>query len=190
MFLYFEDGINARTNSVTTVGCGGVAYNAVISKPVFTDESTTEPVTLQEAKDWCRVDITDDDTLITRLIKASRISCEVYSILSFITRTVSVKINNGLGNFTLPYGPVNEIASATDYNSNDISTDFSLDTVYGQPITVEYTAGYADGELPEDLRTAVLCQIAWMYTNRGDVKLASALCLESKLILDKYRYAA
>lgn len=183
---YFEDDVNVRTNSVTVMNCGGVSYNAVLGA-VFSDESDTEPVTLQEAKDWCRIDLTDDDTLITRLISGARKMCETYVNLSFITRTVTATIHNGLGNFTLPYGPVvGDITSFTDADAS-VMADYNLRTPYGNDIVVVYDAGYEDGELPEDLRTALLCQIAWMYQNRGDTKLASGLSLETILILKPLR---
>lgn len=185
--MYFEDGINVRTDSVTRVNCGGITYNAVLSVS-FSAESANESITVQEAKDWIRVDVSDDDTIILKLITAARRICEKYVNMSLIARTVTAKINNGLGNFYLPYGPVVAITSATDYYSNDITTGFSLDTVYGNALTIVYTAGYADGLLPEELRTAILDQIAWMYTNRGDVQLASALSLESMLTLKPLRF--
>lgn len=184
MNFYFEDAVNVRTNSVTFVGAGGVSYNAVIDTS-FSAESPTEPVTLQEAKDWCRIDVADDDTLIEMLIKGARAICEHAGNLSLITRTVSAKIHNGLGNFVLPYGPVvGDITSFTDVNG-EVFTDYVLSDSYGQDMTVVYNAGYAT--LPENLKTALLCQIAWMYNNRGDVKLASSLSLESSLILKQVR---
>src|SRR6185437_6805054 len=105
MGIYFEDADNVRTNSVTITGGCGPAYNAVLSA-VFSAEDARKPVTLQEAKDWCRISVTDDDALITALIMAARIACEFYANLSLINRTVTSKIKNGLGDFTTPYGPL------------------------------------------------------------------------------------
>lgn len=188
MQYYYEDGYNVRYNAVTVMGCGGggMHYNAVIGT-FFTDEGQFEPVTLQEAKDWCRIDVTDDDALITRLIKAARRICETYVNLSFITRTVTATIHNGLGNFTLPYGPVvGDIVSFADADAN-VMTDYDLRTPYGSDIVVVYNAGYPEGELREDLRNALLCQIAWMYENRGDAKISNGLSLETVLILKPLR---
>jgi len=188
IYQIIEDSQLAKRNQSLVLGCGGtIAYNAVLST-VFSGESTTEPVTLDEAKNWCRIDVTDDDTLIEDIIiPAAREVCENYANLSFIARTVTAKIQNGLGNFYLPYGPVVAITAATDYNLNNIFTDFSLDTVYPQPITVVYTAGYADGTLPKNLKTAVLCQIAWIYENRGDLTVGPGVSDLSKLLLNQVR---
>jgi len=48
---------------------------------------TVEPVTLQQAKQQCRVDFPDDDTLITSLIIAARQFCEKRTNRAFFTQT-------------------------------------------------------------------------------------------------------
>lgn len=183
MEYYIEDSLNARRNTVTVIGANcGPAYNAVLSTS-FSDEGA-EPVTLQEAKDWCRIDVSDDDALITSLIKAARIICENHANLSFINRTVSAKIKNGLGGFIAPYGPVVSITSAKDSDDTDIA-DFDFDNAYPGRITIVYEAGYET--LPQNLKTAVLNQVAFLYENRGDIRLQSGVSEEAKLILNQVR---
>ena len=46
----------------------------------------SEPVSLADAKAWLRVDITDDDALITGLIPAARMVCEAICKKSFVNR--------------------------------------------------------------------------------------------------------
>lgn len=185
-YYVVEDSELAKRNRSLLVGCGsGIAYNAVLSVTFSDDGTETEPITLQEAKDWCRVDITDDDTLIGLLITAARIVCENYANMSFIPRTVTAKIVNGLGNFSLPYGPVTSITGVTTSEGDDITTDFDIDTANATIYTVVYTAGYSS--LPQNFRTAILNQIAWMYENRGDVRVASGVGELSKLILNQVR---
>lgn len=162
--------------------CGPV-YNAVLST-TFTDGTVTEPVTLQEAKDWCKIDVSDDDALINALITAARIMCENYANLSFIKRTVTAKIKNGLGGFVAPYGPVIGTPTAKDSDGNDIA-DFDFDCAYPGKVTVIYQAGYET--LPQNLKTALLNQIGFLYENRGDVRLQSGLIEEAKLILNQVR---
>ena len=50
----------------------------IIEKP-----ATAYPVTLDEAKNFLRVDITDDDSLITTLIDAATAACEAFTRRSF-----------------------------------------------------------------------------------------------------------
>jgi len=47
-----------------------------MKKIVETTAPASEPVTLNEAKLWAKVDITDDDTLITALITSARVQIE------------------------------------------------------------------------------------------------------------------
>lgn len=161
-------------------------FNAVLDVQ-FSSEGS-EPVTLLEAKNWCRVDVTDDNSLITELITSARIICEQYTNISFITRTVTAVLQNSCGKIFLPYGPVSTISSYTDRDSNQINDP----KVYGVQfkyieypvddyIKVVYTAGYST--LPPNLKTALLSQIQWMYDNRGDASLS----VNSKMILRPVR---
>ncbi|MGH9505048.1 MAG: head-tail connector protein [Terriglobales bacterium] len=54
----------------------------------FTIETqpTSEPVSLDEAKNFLRVDITDDDDFISLMITAARESCEAFCNRSFATK--------------------------------------------------------------------------------------------------------
>lgn len=186
-YYVVEDSELAKRNQslIGSCGSGEILYNAVLSA-VFSAESATEPILLPEAKNWCKLDDdTTDDVLVTQLIKAARIVCENHANLSFITRTVTARLINGLGNITLPYGPVTGTITYTDFDGDAI-TSYEIRTGGNSgEITAVYTAGYAT--LPENFRTAILCQIGWMYTNRGDIKLAAGLSLESLLILNQVR---
>ena len=50
--------------------------------------AASEPITLTEAKNFLRVDHSDDDTLISALITASRQMCEEYTRRILVTTTV------------------------------------------------------------------------------------------------------
>ena len=50
-------------------------------------DAASEPVTLADAKAFCRVDITDDDTLITSLITSARKRVEKDTGLALLTQT-------------------------------------------------------------------------------------------------------
>lgn len=156
-------------------------YNAVISVS-FSNEGT-EPVTLQEAKDWCRIDVSDDDALITSLIKAARIICEQYSGLSFVTKTVTAILVNGLGNIDLPYGPVTGDVTYTETDGTAIDYDISDERC--ERFKAVYSAGYET--LPQNLKTALLNQIAFMYDHRGNEDVSNTISLPSRLILNQIR---
>ena len=53
-----------------------------------------EPVSLEEAKQHCRIDSTDDDGLLAGYILAARSHCETYTRRAFITQTWDYRISN------------------------------------------------------------------------------------------------
>lgn len=149
-------------------GNGGL-YNSVLTV-VFSDEVTEEPVTTDQAKLWCKIelDYSEEDDVINALIKTARITCEQYVNLSLIKRTVTACINNANGNFYLPYGPV--IGNPTGADNEGISIDVTfnnglLKSPYGES-AITYNAGYE--ELPENFKTALKQQILFLYENRGE----------------------
>ena len=52
-----------------------------------TVDPTSEPVTLAECKTWLRVDIADDDALLSALVTAARDAHELYCNRAYITQT-------------------------------------------------------------------------------------------------------
>jgi hypothetical protein len=152
----------------------------------------TEPITTDEAKDWLKVEVSDDDILIGALITAARQACEGYVGMSFVERTITAIVKNELGNVRLPYGPTGFITAMYDVDGNAL-TDYTVTGVSAKRISapissylqVVYSAGYF--MLPKQFKTAVLMQLAWMYQNRGDIELSSSLSSEAELLLKPYR---
>lgn len=151
-----------------------VAYNSVLDIE-FDDIDIVEPVTLTEAKDFCKVDIGTDDDLITSLIIAARQDCEAYTGVGFVVHNAVATLNNINGDIYLPYGPLVSINQVTDANDNVLvlDTDYKLS---GQSfkrllwpketnLTIDYITGY--DVLPNTLKTALLNQIYWLYDNRS-----------------------
>ena len=66
----------------------------------------TEPVTLAEAKLYCRVTTSAEDTLITLMITQAREAIEVATGLSLIPKDITTYFNNVSGNFDIPFGPI------------------------------------------------------------------------------------
>ncbi len=151
-----------------------VKYNGILDvKEIEGSSAPVEPVTLQEAKEFCRIDISTDDDLITELITAAREICESFTNIGFISQERLVVLNNGNGGQLLPYGPVgeisevkidNEILSSDEYEiaGNDFKR---LLTPLDENITVTYTSGYE--VLPKKLKTALLNAIYYLYDNRA-----------------------
>lgn len=139
----------------------------------FSEESSTEPVSLQEAKDYCRIGITDDGPEITTMIKAARETLELYTRLSLIPRTVTAVICNPEGRIELPFGPITGTITFADatYESQKEFVGLGFKRVVAptrDDMEVSYEAGYTDTNIPSDLKEAILAQILYMYEMRGD----------------------
>lgn len=152
----------------------GVGYNSVLDIE-FNELDVTEPVTLVEAKDFCKVDIGTDDNLIISLITAARQMCEAYTGVGFVVHDAVAILNNTNGDIYIPYGPLIAINQVTDQAGNILvlDTDYTiignaykrLATPRVKNITIDYSTGYSD--LPNILKTALLNQIYYLYDNRS-----------------------
>ena len=148
-----------------------------------------EPVTLAEAKAQCRVDHTDDDTLITRLTKVAREMIEARTGVLTRAQTIEITYQGFSDPFCLPRAPISAVTSLT-YGDVEIE-DFRFGAVLSVPllrpallarwpVTLENvvilaTGGYADGEVPERLRHAMLIQTADWYANRESGELSETV---------------
>ncbi len=148
-------------------------YNKILD--VQSDESgITEPVTLQEAKDFCRIDIDTDDALISALITAARKMCEAYTNISFVQRDFTVQLSNPNGGIFLPYGPITDLtvydADGDEIQSPDLELsegDFvQILEPWDERMSAEYTGGYET--LPENLKTGLKNAILYLWDNRAD----------------------
>lgn len=164
----------------------GVSYNQVLD--VQRAVVTTEPVSLNELKEWAKVDNSADDGILTALIIAAREMCEKYTGVNFVARTVTAHLNNINGGGYLPYGPVGAITGLYDSDNNSIDYETggtSFKSVMSPKTTFKaiYTGGYTT--LPENLKTAIKCQALFLYENRGesDFKISPV----AKAILDPYK---
>lgn len=169
-------------------------YNIILGIEDISDESgpVSEPVTLQEMKDYLRLGgfiddndstsipaFTDDDDLIEELITGSRQALEEELGVSIIEHTWKITgVTNQAGDILLPYGPVTEITSVLDSYGDAIDhTDTDKVKVQGDflkypnecDMVIEYTAGYTSGKLPKAIITEIKRMVAYQYENRGDV---------------------
>lgn len=149
----------------------GLSYNQITTASL--DIVATEPVTLSEVKEWCKVEGSADDAILSALIIAARDICERYTNVSFVQRGVIAMINNVNGRTFLPFGPVsgdvdvyNEDGTATTGTFSDTADGFVQILTPLQIVRCEYTGGYS--ALPEGLKTALKMQVLFMYENRGD----------------------
>lgn len=152
--------------------------------PVTIVEPVDEPVTLSEAKEYLRIDSSDDsfNGEIERYIAASRSEVEYLTSTRMITQTVTVLGSGFADLLALSIGPVQSVSSikyvdtqgveqtlaAENYElvgsglqqSVQLTIGNSWPTVRYRPDTVRMTAvvgyGVAGADLPADVHFAIL----------------------------------
>lgn len=177
----------------------------------------TEPISLDEAKLFCKVTGTGDDTLFTMLIKAAREEYENYCGVSLAEKTLIAEWDkipdNGI--IQLPYGPVKSITAVTLKYEDSTEADETLDLNDDYYVTktpwseiriaylsawtrtrlrVEYVVGYgATGcpALPYQLKIAMLKDILTQYDMRENINIGnvvtSVMSNAGKMIAHPYK---
>ncbi|MCB2081366.1 MAG: phage head-tail connector protein [Hyphomicrobiales bacterium] len=142
-----------------------------------------EPLSLSEAKLYLRVDSSDEDSVITRMIATARQAAEHYTRRSFITQTWTLAYDDyAPAMVALPKGPVQSITSvktiARDATETVISSSvYTMDAgknrllfdadILGLVVQITYVAGYGDASsIPEALKQGMLAHIADLYEQR------------------------
>jgi uncharacterized phiE125 gp8 family phage protein len=177
-----------------------------------TTAPVNEPWTLQEVKDYLKIDDSNEDTMINTLIKGARMVAESYLNQALITQTITEKLDRlQLSTIYLSVSPVISVTSFQYNDSQNSQQTFSANnyivdtfekparlslaygktwpTLYGNinDVTITYTAGYSteSSGVPYQIRQAILLMIADTYENRQDYvrKLPTA----SQYLLDQYR---
>lgn len=162
-------------------------YYQVLSGPL------AEPVTLAEAKSHLRITHNADDTLISSMITAARIFGQKYCNRIFTETSILCQFGGvDVSNFEtyqfiqVRRCPLISINSLEIYTGGayTVSTDYLLKDSNGFPrilfnngiesdndaiYPIQITASFGYQTVPEDLKAAVLCHVAFLYENRGDV---------------------
>lgn len=153
---------------------------------------TFEPVSVETAKAFLRVDSTADDALITSLLKAAREKGEELSRRAFITQTWEMTLDEWPDELEMDLlrPPLQSVTSVKYIDLDDIEHTVDSSTYYAvtssEPgelvfkslestslrregaITVRFVAGYgaSDTNVPERIKSAILSLVAYWYENR------------------------
>jgi uncharacterized phiE125 gp8 family phage protein len=156
-------------------------------------EPANEPVTLDEAKLFLRIDTTDDDALLASLVAASRRLIEQTTRNCLLSQSWRFGVDRWPSTMLLrlPLAPLLSLTSVTvlDAAGNRIAqnlSDFIINATSVPPtvrtkaeplasgaceggIQVEAVFGYGNtaASVPQPLRTAVLMVVAHYYETRG-----------------------
>ncbi|MBI4923911.1 MAG: phage head-tail connector protein [Devosia nanyangense] len=131
-----------------------------------------EPVTLAEAKAWCRIDAGDEDALVTALIAAARLHVESMTGRALIEQSWRLVLDGPKGRVVpLPLVPVMAVIAATADDAA-IAVELQGDSVLlpaegFRTLSIDYTAGYGGPtDVPQDLKQALLALVAFWFENR------------------------
>ena len=90
-----------------------------------------EPITVDELKDFARIDGTDEDTLITAFIKAARIQTENYLNRALITQTVTVSMDFWPSTrLELPFPSMQSVTEVRTLEEDGTATVYDADNYY------------------------------------------------------------
>lgn len=186
---------NYRTNEDKLCNSDYANYNAIHNVEDITGSGfATEPVSLQELKDYLRLsgfsfdddspadEFDFDDDLITSMGVEARMWCEKFTGIHLVPKTLRVTFTNGAGNLRFP-GPVtSDITTAVITNRDGaiqsgtvywVGTLFPmLETQFSYRTSVDYEAGYGT-DCPDWAKNAIKAYVAWAFENRGDVDAGS-----------------
>lgn len=132
----------------------------------------SEIVTVSGAKDFIRIDTSDDDTLIGNMIEQARLWCENYISRDIVAKTRVYYLEEADSRFEVPFAPLASISSVTvdgtaaSYNTYGVYDEvILLDSLPAKDIKVTYTTeGMNDGLLQQ----AILQLVSTYYDNRAD----------------------
>lgn len=167
-------------------------------------------LTLTEVKAHLRVDIDNDDSLITTLIDAGYSFAENYTNRIILEVTKELKIDCFQTEIQLPYLPVISITSIAYKDSDDANqafTDYYLDlrglfatvkssqgfsfpstnTDY-ENVVITYVVGYES--IPEQINQAILLVIGAMYEQRENQIVGvsiDTIPVSAEYLLNPYR---
>jgi uncharacterized phiE125 gp8 family phage protein len=173
----------------------------------------TEPVTLDEAKLHCKIEVDDDDTLVTALIVAARQAAEHELERALITQTWRKTLDEFPDAIELPRPPILAITSVKYFDADNVQITLSAESyqldkesepgwllpAYGfawpgtaaraNAVEVIYSAGYGAAEaVPQAIKQWMLVMIKTAYDNREALVPGAATPTPFvHCLLDRYR---
>ncbi|MDX9690354.1 MAG: hypothetical protein EOM37_04820 [Proteobacteria bacterium] len=156
----------------------------------------SEPVTLTDFKTHARITSTQDDPLLTGLLKAARQWCEHYTRRAFIHQVWELALSTppSKESVTLPRTPLAEVVSVQLYDEDDQLTNWISNNYYGDTLSqpgrlvlregavwpdfsrcangmvITYRAGYGEDPdaVPEAIKLAIKQLALHWYEYRGE----------------------
>lgn len=161
-------------------------YYEVSTPPV------SAPITLSDAKAWCRITHSSEDSIITGLIDTATLQLEAYTNRVFSPRTFTGYFSSldvaliGVNYLTLRRAPLIELSSLKAEGGELDEDSYSVQQRSGfakiifndlpvvenpteYPFEAIFTAGYTT--VPSDIKTAIKQLVCLLYQGRGDCEI-------------------
>lgn len=172
--------------------------------PILLTGPALEPISLDEAKAWLRIDASDEDQLLSALIVSARMTLEAYTRRFFVTQSWRMTLDAWPAptmrrkTLVLPFAPFQSVAAIRVYDAAGVAQ--TLDAgAYRAPsapdrgriafvdappapgratdgVEIDVVLGYGGQatNTPEPLRRAILTLVAQWHENRGDQQADAA----------------
>lgn len=134
-------------------------------------DDLSEPISLDEAKNYLKIDFDTEDTLLAEMITSAREQAELFCNRSFVPKTIEFSTKDFEDPVLLPFPNHTKITSvvvdgeAVEYTSTGL-TQLEIEvTVIGKELKVVYQAG---GEITKAEKEALKKVVADMYRNRDE----------------------
>lgn len=172
-------------------------------RPVLLTGPTMEPVSLDDIKNHLRVDLADDDELITAYMLTARRTCERIGRKKFVSQTWDLWMDSfvGVGTIQLPksMSPLGSVVHVKYWDLDDIEStvnaaNYIVDTT-SQParivlktdqtwpadvlrevngVDIQVVVGFGDdADVPEEYKQAIKLLVGHFYENREDIIVGS-----------------
>lgn len=179
--------------------------------------ATSEPITLAQLKAQCRVDTSDDDTVLTLAIAAARAKAENYTGTAIVSQTWDQTLdtfpNAEIELLKPPVTAITSVSYVDTAGANQVlaSSNYRLDdSTYpgwllpafdvewpatqdqANAVTIRFVTGYADeAAVPGDMKAWILLTAAFIYAQREAMVLGGKVAeIPSRFVdalLDPYR---
>ncbi|MCC8419157.1 MAG: head-tail connector protein [Rickettsia endosymbiont of Glossina mortisans submortisans] len=139
---------------------------------------------LEQVKNYMRVEASYDDDLIIGLIDAAITATENFTKLNFISKQIKFICNiSGKKEFLLKYNPLIKITKIkkkfkdqeNDLTANDYAIEQNLlilnKALSNEELWVEYISGYDKNNIPHAIKHGIMLHIAEMYDRQAIVSV-------------------
>ena len=177
----------------------------------------SEPITLAQAKLHLKIETadTDDDALITNLIKSARMSAEKFTRLQLMTATYEMHLDGWYDEILINRSPIQSISNIKYYDEDNVlqtlgTSIYDTDIIWEparitraenatwpelkvrtNAVKITFVAGFTSADnVPRPIYQAMLMAIGHFYEHRQDVVIGrqvNELPKNSTYLLEPYK---